>query len=115
LIDSGLAAVDSFPDDPALVTEIARVRSNEMDAARIEPHIRRVEAELAREIEAHLLARGEAGGDATARVRVTVVSRAVAAAVFTGLDLWMADPAADLDDLAQLTRAALEVVEPLTD
>lgn len=115
LTDSVLAAVDSFPDDPALVTEIARVRSDEMGAARIEPHIRRVESELARAIESHLLSRRHAGDDATARVRVTVVSRAVAAAVFTALDAWMSDPSTDLDELTQLTRTALEVVEPLTD
>ncbi len=114
LVDSVLAAVDSFPDDPALVTEVARIRWNEMDAARIEPHIRRVESELAREIESHLLSRADAGGDAIARMRLTVVSRAVAAAVFTALDTWMANPSAELDELAQLTHTALEVVEPLT-
>jgi AcrR family transcriptional regulator len=114
LIESVLAAVDSFPDDPALVTEIARIRSNEMDAARIEPHIRRVESELAREIESHLVSRREVADDPAARVRVTVVSRAVAAAVFTALDTWMEDPSAGLDELAELTRTALEVVEPLT-
>jgi AcrR family transcriptional regulator len=115
LVDSVLAAVDSFPDDPAVVTEIARVRASEMGAARMEPHIRRVESELARAIESHLLDRGGAGDDVTARLRVTVLSRVVAAAVFTALDTWMSDGSGDLDELAGLTRAALEVVEPLTE
>jgi AcrR family transcriptional regulator len=116
LTDSVLAAVDSFPDDPAVVTEVARMRTGEIDAARIQPHIRRVEAELAREIESHLLERGDFADDddAHARLRVTVVSRAVAAAVFTALDTWMSSASTDLDELTELTRVALEVVEPLT-
>ncbi len=113
LVDSVLAAVDSFPDDPSVVSEVARIRSSELDAARIEPHIRRVESEFAREIESHLLGRTPAGDDSTARLRTTVVSRVVAAAVFTALDTWMSDPG-DLDDLARLTRAALQIVEPVT-
>jgi AcrR family transcriptional regulator len=115
LTESVLAAVDSFPDDPAVVTEVARMRTSEIDAARIEPHIRRVEAELAREIESHLLERGDiANDDAHARLRLTVVSRAVAAAVFTALDTWMSSASTDLDELTELARVALEVVEPLT-
>ena len=112
LTDSVLAAVDSFPDDPGVVTEVARMRTGEIDAARIEPHIRRVEAELAREIESHLLERGHLA-DAHARLRTTVVSRAVAGAVFTALDTWMSSASTDLDELTELTRVALEVVEPL--
>ncbi len=114
LVDSVLAAVDSFPDDPAVVTEVARIRSGEMDAARLEPHIRRVESELAREITAHLLSRSDVGDDATEQVRATVVGRAVAAAVFTALDMWMAEPSGGLDELAHLTLLALQVVEPIT-
>ena len=114
LVDSVLAAVDSFPDDPAVVTEVARIRSGEMDAARLEPHIRRVESELAREITAHLLSRNEIGGDAAGQVRAAVVGRAVAAAVFTALDMWMAEPSGGLDELAELTLLALQVVEPIT-
>lgn len=114
LIESVLAAVDSFPDDPALVNEVAHIRADELDAARIEPHIRRVEAELGRAVEAHLLSRRTSGDDGPSRVRIAVVSRAVAAAVFAAMDLWMVDGSGDLDELAKLTAAALQVVEPLT-
>ena len=115
LIDSVRAAVDSFPDDPAVVAEIARIRSGGLDPDRIEAHIRRVEAELARAIEAHLLERaGEAGADTDEQVRAAVVARAVAAAVFTALDAWMAGQANDLDELTRLTDVALAVVEPMS-
>jgi AcrR family transcriptional regulator len=118
LVDSVRAAVDSFPDDPALVTEIARLRTGGLDPERIEPHIRRVEARLASEIEAHLLQRQrqpDTVGDPDARLRTTVVARAVAAAVFTALDTWMAGPADDLDELSRLTGAALDIVSPIVD
>jgi AcrR family transcriptional regulator len=127
LIASVGAAIDSFPDDPALVAEIARLRHTELDADRIEPHIRRVEAQLARQIEAHLLQRGPdisdsatgtgAGGGPgpDARLRTTIVARAVAAAVFAAMDTWMAGPADDLDELSRLTGVALDLVAPIVE
>ena len=115
LIDSVRAAVASFPDDPAVVEEIARLRSEVRSLDRIEPHVRRVEIELAREIEDHLVERdGPDDVDADRRVRLAVVGRAVAAAVFSAIDQWMAGPADDLDELARLTDVALEVVQPIT-
>ena len=114
LIRSVLAAVDSFPDDPAVVAEVARIRADGLDPERVEPHIRRVEAEVAREIEAHLLARAGADADGDERLRIAVTARAVAAAVFTALDAWMAGPADDLDELSRLTEVALGVLEPMT-
>jgi AcrR family transcriptional regulator len=113
LIQSVRAAVDSFPDDPALVAEIARVRTEGLEPGKVEPHIRRVESELARELAAHLLQRDGAADDADARLRATVTARAIAAAVFTALDAWMAGPADDLDELSRLTDVALAVVEPM--
>jgi AcrR family transcriptional regulator len=113
LVRSVLVAVESFPDDPAVVGEIARLRADGLDPDRVEPHIRRVEAELAREIEAHLLDRLPPEPATDARLRATVTARAVAAAVFAALDTWMAGPADDLDELSRLTALALEVVEPV--
>jgi AcrR family transcriptional regulator len=132
LVDSVRAAIDSFPDDPAVVAEIARLRTEGLDPERIEPHIRRVEARLAGEIEAHLLRRRpdaagrDAGGpgsdepgpdvaDPDVRLRTAVVARAVAAAVFAALDTWMVGPADDLDELSRLTGVALDTVSPIVD
>jgi AcrR family transcriptional regulator len=117
LIQSVRAAVDSFPDDPALVAEIARVRADGLEPDTIDPHIRRVESELARELAVHLLQRDATGPDAAddpeTRLRATVTARAIAAAVFTALDAWMAGPADDLDELSRLTDVALAVVAPM--
>jgi AcrR family transcriptional regulator len=116
LVDSVRAAIDSFPDDPALVAEIARLRTEGLDPDRIEPHIRRVESQLAREIEAHLLQRHPDIVDSPdARLRTTVTARTVAAAVFTALDTWMAGPADDLDELSRLTGVALDIVAPIVE
>jgi AcrR family transcriptional regulator len=116
LVDSVRAAVESFPDDPALVAEIARLRTDGLDPDRIEPHIRRVEAQLGREIEAHLLQRHpDIADDPDARLRTTVTARAVAAAVFAALDIWMAGPADDLDELSRLTGVALDNVAPIVE
>lgn len=114
---SVLNAIDSFPDDPQVVSEIARMRAGELDARRIEAHIQRVQAELGREIEAHLLERGF-GTDATAGVAdadgpflAGVAARAIAAAVFTALDRWMAGSDHDLDELSRLTALALAFLD----
>jgi AcrR family transcriptional regulator len=123
LVDSVRAAIDSFPDDPALVAEIARLRTAELDPGRIEPHIRRVEAQLARQIEAHLRQRqpdaadpdDPDAADPDARLRTTIVARAVATAVFAAMDTWMAGPADDLDELSRLTGVALDIVAPIVD
>jgi AcrR family transcriptional regulator len=105
---SVLAAIDSFPDDPEVVSEIARLRMGELDQRRIEPHIRRVQSELGREIEAHLVERlddVEHGPDAP--FLASVAAQAIAAAVFTALDRWMAGADHDLDELSRLTALAL--------
>lgn len=116
LVDSVRAAVESFPDDPALVAEIARLRTDGLDPDRVEPHIRRVESQLGREIEAHLGHRHPGiADDPDARLRMKVTARAVAAAVFAALDTWMVGPADDLDELSRLTGVALDVVAPIVE
>jgi AcrR family transcriptional regulator len=115
LIESVRVAIASFPDDPAVVEEIARLRSGMATFDRIEPHVRRVEIELAREIEGHLLDRQAGEVDPDLRVRLAVVGRTVAAALFSAMDQWMAGPADDLDELSRLTDLALEVVQPVAD
>ena len=105
---SVLTAIDSFPDDPQVVSEIARLRAGELDARRIEPHIRRVQSELGREIEAHLLDRlDDDADDPDAAFLASVAAHAIAAAVFTALDRWMAGTDHDLDELSRLTARAL--------
>jgi AcrR family transcriptional regulator len=103
-------AIDSFPDDPEVVSEIARMRAGELDPRRIEAHIQRVQAELGREIEAHLLERG-GSDDPDGAFLAAVTARSVAAAVFAALEQWMAGPDRDLDDLSRLTALALDALD----
>ena len=109
---SVLTAIESFPDDPEVVNEIARLRAAELDPRRIEPHIQRVRAELGREIEAHLTERvGEGDGRPDAAFLASVAAQAIAAAVFTALDRWMAAGTLDLDELSRLTALALDALD----
>jgi AcrR family transcriptional regulator len=110
---SVLNAIDSFPDDPEVVSAIARMRAGELDHRRTEAHIQRVQAELGREIEAHLLER-DVDGDGAAGdgpFLAAVAANAIAAAVFTALDRWMTGPDHDLDELSRLTALALESLD----
>ena len=109
---SVLRAIESFPDDPQVVSEIARLRLGELDARRIEPHMQRVQAELGREIEAHLLERlGEGAPEPDGPFLASVAAYAIAAAVFTALDRWMAGTDHDLDELSRLTALALAALD----
>jgi len=113
---SVLNAIESFPDDPEVVSEIARVRGSGIDARRIEPHIQRAQAELGREIEAHLLARQVSqdmggGADDDGPFLAAVAAQSIAAAVFTALDRWMAGSDHNLDELSRLTAVALESLD----
>ena len=109
---SVLRAIESFPDDPQVVSEIARLRLGELDARRIEPHMQRVQAELGREIEAHLLERlGEGPPEPDGPFLASVAAYAIAAAVFTALDRWMAGTDHDLDELSRLTALALAALD----
>jgi len=107
---SVLTAIESFPDDPQVVSEIARLRVGELDDRRIEPHIQRVQAELGREIEAHLIERLD-DDRPDARFLAGVTAQAIAAAVFTALNQWMAGPDHDLDELSRLTALALAALD----
>ena len=105
---SVLTAIESFPDDPQVVSEIARLRAGELDPRRIEPHIQRVQSELGREIEAHLVDRlGDRADEPDARFLAGVAAHAIAAAVFTALDRWMTGTDHNLDELSRLTALAL--------
>ena len=105
-----LAAIDSFPFDPANMYQIAALRHRELDRARIESHINQVQAEFAAEVERYLLRqRGPDADDATFLSSVT--AQCVAAATFTALEAWMRSDHTDLDELARLTELALAQVE----
>ena len=97
-------AIFAFPYDVEVVTQIAAMRSKELDPDRIVRHIRQVEADFADSIAEHLRRRGLAGGD---RLRVTVTARCIAAATFGAMELWMVADERSLADLASMCQTAL--------
>jgi AcrR family transcriptional regulator len=110
ITEAVLAAIDSFPFDPANMFEIAALRHRELDRQRVEGHISQVQAEFAVEVEQHLLRQGAADRDDT-RFLSAVSAQCVAAATFAALDTWMRSAPTDLEELARLTRLALNLVE----
>ncbi len=105
--DSVLAAIYSFPFDPAAMLEIGAMRSRELDQAQVERHIQQVQAEFAQEVEQYLL-RQAVPADEETRFALTVAARCMAAAIFAAVDTWMRGPHSDLDALTRLTERALD-------
>lgn len=106
LIESVQAAIFAFPYDVEVVTQIAALRSQELDPDRIVRHIRQVEADFADAIAEHLRRRTPAG-DLGAPLRIAVIARCIAAATFGAMELWMVADDRSLADLAGMCRTAL--------
>jgi len=113
IIDSVQSAIFSFPYDVDAVTKIAALRQDELDPGRIVRHIREVQADFADAIQAQLQRRscgvnGAAGQSADERVRIAVIARCIAAAVFGAMEVWMVGGDRSLGELARVCHAALE-------
>jgi AcrR family transcriptional regulator len=108
VIESVRAAIFAFPYDVEAVTQIAAFRAEELDPERITGHLRQVEADLADAIAEHLDRRP--GADAR-RLDTVVTARIVAAAVFGAMEVWMLQAKRSMQDLAQITQAALNALE----
>lgn len=106
LIQSVQSAILAFPYDVELVTQIAALRSQELDPDRIVRHIRTVEADFAAAIAAHLRRRTPADA-LDAELQITVAARCVAAATFGAMELWMVADERSLADLATMCQTAL--------
>ena len=109
LVRSVLTSLGSAPTEPALMVEIARLRSELLSPDRIERVFRDRHGAMAREVRDLLAARGIAGAR-----RPRSAAEAVAGAVFAALAVWSdAPPPHDLARLGELTREALEQVRPM--
>src|SRR5581483_4573043 len=108
VIDSVQAAVFAFPYDVEAVAKIAALRSGESDPARFVRHIRDVQADFADAIDAQLQRRRGADQSPDARLRMTVVARCIAAAVFGAMEAWMIGDDRSLGELARVSQVALE-------
>lgn len=109
VIDSVQAAIFAFPYDVEAVTKIAALRGGDLDQGRIVRHIRDVQADLADAIEAQLQLRRRAAQQTSEdRLRVTVLGRCIAAAVFGAMEAWMVGEDRSLGALAKMSHLALE-------
>ncbi len=111
IIESVHSAILAAPYDVEAVAEIAALRAAELDPGRIVRHIRAVEAEFAEAVEEHLAGDRAPAPGTDERLRLTVVARCIAAAVFGAMETWMLDEQRSLPELARLCRTALESLE----
>ncbi|WP_183092644.1 TetR/AcrR family transcriptional regulator [Nocardioides stalactiti] len=109
LVDSVQAAIFAFPYDVEAVTQIASLRSEELDPSRIVRHMREVQSDFAHAVRDHLQRRTSDAAEKT--LPITVTARCVAAAVFAGMEVWMQSEERTLADLAELCRTALTSIE----
>jgi AcrR family transcriptional regulator len=108
IIESVQAAIFAFPYDVEGVTEIASLRSAELQPDRIARHIRQVEGNFADAIVEHLRRRRpSAVDDHEAALRTVVTARTIAAAVFSTMEEWMLRDERSLAELALMCRSAL--------
>ena len=106
IITSVMIATESFPDDPDVLAELAKVRIRDLGHNRIEPHLHRIQAQYAATIEDYLLPREPTVDD---RLSARIQSRMISSAVFSALDIWMRDAPRDLDELRRLTELGLKI------
>lgn len=108
VIESVRASIFAFPYDVGAVSELARLRAHELDPQQIVEHLRRVESDVAGAIAEHLRRQPHSGAS---EVELLVTARAVAAAIFAAMEVWMLRDQRNLADLAELSHAALDALE----
>ncbi len=108
VVESVHAAIFAFPYDVDAVTQIANLRAGALDPSRIVQQMRRVQSDFAHALLDHLRGRHPEADD----LGVTVAARAIAAAVFAGMEVWLQRQDRALPELAQLSREALDAIRP---
>jgi AcrR family transcriptional regulator len=108
IVESVHAAIFAFPYDVDAVTQIANLRAGALDPSRIVQQMRRVQSDFAHALLDHLRSRHPEAHD----LGVTVAARAIAAAVFAGMEVWLKRQDRALPELAQLSREALDAIRP---
>jgi AcrR family transcriptional regulator len=108
VVESVHAAIFAFPYDVDAVTQIANLRAGALDPSRIVQQMRRVQSDFAHALLDHLRSRHPEADD----LAVTVAARAIAAAVFAGMEVWLQREDRALPELAQLSREALDAIRP---
>ncbi len=111
IIEAVQSAILARPYDDWAVAKIPSLRAKELDTGRIVRHIRQVETEFAEVIEERLGGDEPPGPGTDDRMRITVISRCMAAAVFGAMEVWMLGENRSLPELTRLTREALQTLE----
>ncbi|OBF88457.1 TetR family transcriptional regulator [Mycobacterium sp. 852002-51163_SCH5372311] len=109
VIESVQSAIFAFPYDVEAVAKIAALRGAEIDQDRLARHIRDVQADLADAIQAQLHRRScKLDRDPDAQLRMVVIARCIAAAIFGAMEAWMVGNDRSLGELARMSHVALE-------
>ncbi len=111
IIESVQSAILARPYDDWAVAEIPTLRAQELDPGRIVRHIRQVETEFAEVIEEHLGGTDPPKPGSDDRMRITVIARCIAAAVFGAMEVWMLGEDRSLPELTRLTHEALQTLQ----
>jgi AcrR family transcriptional regulator len=111
IVEAVQSAILARPYDDWAVAKIPTLRAQELDPGRIVRHIRQVETEFAEVIEEHLSGDDPPKPGTDDRMRITVISRCVAAAVFGAMEVWMLGDDRSLPELTRLTREALQTLQ----
>jgi AcrR family transcriptional regulator len=109
LIEAVQAAIFAFPQDITAIsqmTQMASLRGEQLDHARIVGHLRGVEADFARAVSDHLIER-EAPTTTDEHLAVAVTARTLAAATFAAMETWMLHGEPSMAELSRLCHAAL--------
>lgn len=126
LADSCLAAINSFPDDPRLMIEVAKLRESLLGRDRIARSLRELQGLLADELlrvateRRHHAGDRRPGNSRAARahqrdeaLRASVQAEILSAAVFAAIRVWTDQThERTLDELTALTEAALAIARP---
>ncbi|MBO0680182.1 TetR family transcriptional regulator [Mycolicibacterium sp. S2-37] len=110
IVESVHAAIMSSPYDEAALPKIAMLRADELDPGRVVRHLRQVEADFAAAVEERLTGDHPHDGSGDKRMRIAVIARCIAAAVFGAMEAWMLDPERSLPELERRTRDALQLL-----
>jgi len=108
VIESVSTAIFAFPYDVDAVMQIANLRAGTLDPSRIVQHMRQVQSDFAHALLEHLRRRHPDAEE----LGVAVAARAIAAAVFAGMEVWLQRDDRSLPELAQLSRDALDTIRP---
>ena len=111
IIEAVQSAILARPYDDWAVAKIPSLRAAELDPGRIVRHIRQVETEFAEVIEERLAGDDPPHPGTDDRMRITVISRCIAAAVFGAMEVWMLGDDRSLPELTRLTREALQTLQ----